>query len=129
MIPKRWIGVAGTVCCAAAAMVLLPARAMPRAGAPASPTAGGQTVKKHQATGIVVTLTDTRIVIAKGHGRKKTNLSFVRTNQSRTVGILNRGAKVTVYYHEEEGKKIVDRVKVLEPAASPGAEKSRGPKP
>lgn len=56
------------------------------------------------------------MVIAKGRGTKKENWSFVRTEKTRTTGILNRNCKVTVYYREEYGKRIAERIKVLEAA-------------
>jgi len=80
-----------------------------------------QAFKKHQATGIVVSLSDTSLTIARGRGEKKTNWLFTRTERTRWQGIIKRGAKVVVYYHEEKGKRIADRIKVTEPAPPAGS--------
>jgi hypothetical protein len=93
----------------------------PPPSAQESPAAREETPKRHQATGIVIRLTDTTIVVTRGRGKQKTNWSFVRNEKTKTIGLLTRAAKVTVYYHEENGKRIAERIKVLEAATPPAA--------
>jgi hypothetical protein len=85
--------------------------------------------KSHQATGIVVALTDTGLILSTGRGKKKFNLSFVRNGKTRSVGTLNRNAKVVVHYHEAQGKRIADRINVLEPGPLALTAKPPAPKP
>lgn len=128
LISKRAALVAALTCLAfATANAQTPPPA--KSTAPPPQSAPAQTPappKKHQATGIVLTLTDASLTIAKGRGEKKTNLTFVRNAKTRTVGTLKRSVKVTVYYHDEKGKKLADRIKVLdEPPPAPPPKPSK----
>ncbi len=85
--------------------------------------------KDHQATGKVVAASDTNLVISKAVGKKKSEWTFARTADTKVQGNLAKDAKVTVYYNEENGKKIARRVKVLEPKSGATPEKSKATKP
>lgn len=74
--------------------------------------------KEHQATGTVVSFTDTSLVISKGTGKGKSEWTFVRNGKTTTRGTLAKDAKVTVYYHEEKDQRIAHRIKVWAPAAA-----------
>ncbi len=74
--------------------------------------------KQHQATGTVVSFTDTSLAISKNTGRNKSNWTFVRNAKTSVQGTLAKNAKVTVYYHEDGDKRIAHRVKVLEASKS-----------
>jgi hypothetical protein len=130
LIGKRAVLLAGLASLAfASANAQAPPPASPTIPPPQSaPSETPAPPKKHQATGIVLTLSDTSLVVAKGRGEKKTNFSFVRAPETRTTGTLKRGVKVTVFYHEEKGKKIADRIKILEePAPLPPLKVTKPP--
>ncbi len=74
----------------------------------------GEEPKKHQATGTVVSSSNTSLVISKGTAKKKAEWTFVITPKTKTQGTVAKDAKVTVFYHEEKDQKIADRVKVWE---------------
>ncbi len=92
-----------------------PAKAAPAAKEKA---AAGEKPKEHQATGTVVSLSSTSLVISKAVGKKKSEWTFVITPQTKTQGSVAKDARVTVYYHEEKDQKIAHRVKVWAAKAS-----------
>jgi hypothetical protein len=84
--------------------------------------------KQHQATGTVVSFTDTNLMMAKGQGKAKSEWTFVRNNKTATRGTLAKDAKVTVFYHEEKGRKIAHRINVW-PAPKGGEKPAKPGKP
>ena len=73
---------------------LLRISALALALAAAVPLATAAAAKSYQATGPVLELTDTVIVIQKGDERWE----IARTKDTKVTGDLKVGAKVTVYY-------------------------------
>jgi hypothetical protein len=120
---RRWkrLTVSIVLLCAASSLAAGQSKPEPHSNVQEGPATEAEKPRKHQATGIVIRLTDTSIVVARGRGKTKTNWSFVRDEKTRTVGILTRAAKVTVYYHEENRKRIAERIKVVEAATPPAA--------
>jgi hypothetical protein len=114
-----------------AAQTKAPSKTAPaKAAAPAAQSATAEKPKQHQATGTVVSFTDTSLVISKAVRKKKSDWTFVLNAKTKTQGILAKGAKVTVYYHEENAQKIARRVKVWEAKPAPAAARNpKAPKP
>ncbi len=112
-----------------AAQATPPAKATNKAASPTAKTT--EKPKQHQATGQVASSSDTSLVIFKAVGTKKSEWTFVRNADTKVRGTLAKDAKVTVYYQEENGKKIARRVKVLEPKSvgeAPAKSKAAKPK-
>ncbi len=110
-----------------AAQTTPPAKATGKAASPSAQAT--EKAKGHRATGKVVAASDTNLVISKAVGKKKSEWTFARTADTKVQGNLVKDAKVTVYYNEENGKKIASRVKVLEPKSGATPEKSKATKP
>ena len=69
--------------------------------------------KQHQATGTVATSAPTQLTILKKFGRNKARWSFAVTPKTKVDGRLIPTVRVRVFYHEEKGQKIADRVKIM----------------
>jgi hypothetical protein len=100
----------------------------PTKTAPAAQGKATEKPKEHQATGAVVSSSATSLVISKAAGKGKSEWTFVVTPKIKTQGPVAKGAKVTVYYHEEKDQKIADRIKVWEatPATKAPAKTTKG---
>lgn len=60
----------------------------------------------------------TQLVILKQFGRNKTRWTFSLTPGTRSDAKPAKGARVRIFYHEEKGRRIADRVKILSPPAA-----------
>jgi hypothetical protein len=67
-----------------------------------------------QFTGFVTALDKTSITVEK-RGTKGESRTFVRHPEMRTTGELEKEARVTVYYREEDGRAVAHRI-VVKPA-------------
>lgn len=68
---------------------------------------------KHQATGTVESHTPTQIVMLHAVGKNKTQWDFVLTSATQIPPGVAKGVRVTIYYHDDNGKRIADRIKVI----------------
>jgi hypothetical protein len=68
---------------------------------------------KHQASGIIQSHTPAELVLLKSVGKHQSKWDFVLTHDTQIPDGVNRGVRVTIYYHEDNGKRIADRVKVV----------------
>jgi hypothetical protein len=68
---------------------------------------------KHQASGTIQSHTPSGIVLLKTVGKHQSKWDFVLTHDTQIPDGVNRGVRVTIYYHEDNGKRIADRVKVV----------------
>lgn len=69
---------------------------------------------KHQATGTVQSRTPSGIVMLKQFGKHHAEWDFVLTHDTQIPPGVNKGVRVTIYYHDDNnGKRIADRIKVL----------------
>jgi hypothetical protein len=68
---------------------------------------------KHQASGAIQSHTPSEIVLLKTVGKHQSKWDFVLTHDTQIPDGVNRGVRVTIYYHEDNGKRIADRVKVV----------------
>jgi hypothetical protein len=69
---------------------------------------------KHQATGSIQSRSASGIVMLKQFGKHHAQWDFVLTHDTQIPEGVVKGARVTIYYHDDtNGKRIADRVKVL----------------
>ncbi len=106
--------------CAALALVAVTAAALPAlAAAKRSESSAASTSAKakqttRQFTGVVTALDKTSLTVEKG-GKKPSTMVFTRHADMRTVGELEKDARVTVYYRAEGRETVAVRV-VVKPA-------------
>ncbi|MGB6200481.1 MAG: hypothetical protein WA871_11425 [Candidatus Acidiferrales bacterium] len=68
---------------------------------------------KHQATGTIQSHTASAIVLLKTIGKHQSQWDFVLTHATQIPLGVNKGVRVTIYYHEDGGKRIADRIKIV----------------
>jgi endonuclease YncB( thermonuclease family) len=106
----------------------LPALAAAKARAPKNPGSTTTAAPKsrrslHQFTGVVTALDGTSLTVEK-RGKNPRSMVFVRDAEMSTRGAVDRDATVTVYYRDEGGRSIAQRVVAKVPTPAP--EKSAG---
>ncbi len=110
------------VLCAALAIAgatALPAlAARPRSASAATAASAKAKPTVRQFTGVVTAMDKSSITVEKG-GKKPRTIVFTRNAAMRTVGDLEKDARVTVYYRDEGGETLAVRV-VVKPAAAGG---------
>jgi hypothetical protein len=79
----------------------------------AAPIRDCATTLKHQASGTIESRTASGIVLLKHVGQHKTQWDFVLTHDTQIPSGVTKGVRVTIYYHEDNGHRIADRVKVV----------------
>jgi hypothetical protein len=79
----------------------------------AAPIAISAATIKHQASGTIQLHTASELVLLKTVGKHQSKWDFVLTHDTQIPDGVNRGVRVTIYYHEDNGKRIADRVKVV----------------
>jgi protein-disulfide isomerase len=112
--------------CAALALVAVTAAALPALAArksEASATSASARAKQttRQFTGVVTALDKTNLTVEKG-GKKPSTMVFTRHAEMRTVGDLEKDARVTVYYRAEGRETVAMRV-VVKPAKDGASER------
>jgi len=112
--------------CAALALVAATAAALPafaarksEASATSTPAKAKQTTR--QFTGVVTALDKTNLTVEKG-GKQPSTMVFARHAEMRTVGDLEKDARVTVYYRTEGRETVAVRV-VVKPAKDSASER------
>ncbi|MGB6429137.1 MAG: hypothetical protein WBF06_01015 [Candidatus Acidiferrales bacterium] len=68
---------------------------------------------KHQATGTIQSRTPSTIVMLKQFGKHTSQWDFVLTHDTQIPEGVAKGARVTIYYHDDNGKRVADRIKVI----------------
>ena len=106
--------------CAALALVAVTAAALPALAArkpEASATSTSAKAKQttRQFTGVVTALDKSSLTVEKG-GKKPSTMVFTRHAEMRTVGDLEKDARVTVYYRADGREAVAVRV-VVKPAS------------
>jgi hypothetical protein len=106
--------------CAALALVAvttatLPALAARKSEASTTSTSARAKQTTRQFTGVVTALDKNGLTVEKG-GKKPSTMVFTRHAEMRTVGDLEKDARVTVYYRTEGRETIATRV-VVKPAS------------
>jgi hypothetical protein len=112
--------------CAALALVAVTAAALPalaarKSEAPATTTSAKARQTTRQFTGVVTALDKTTLTVEKG-GKKPSTMVFTRHAEMRTVGDLEKDARVTVYYRAEGRETLALRV-VVKPAKDDASER------
>ena len=79
----------------------------------AVPTSNYATTLKHQASGTIESHTPSAIVLLKHVGQHKTQWDFMLTHETQIPPGVVKGVRVTIYYHEDGGHRIADRIKVV----------------
>jgi hypothetical protein len=74
-----------------------------------SPRKSANTLR--QFTGYVTALDKSSITVEK-HGKKPRTMTFVKHDEMRTTGEIEKDARVTVYYREEGGRAVAHRIVV-----------------
>jgi general stress protein 26 len=102
--------------CAALALVAVTAAALPALAARKSEASATSTSAKakqttRQFTGVVTALDKTSLTVEKG-GKKAGTMVFTRHAEMRTVGDLEKDARVTVYYRADGREAVAIRVVV-----------------
>lgn len=80
---------------------------------------GGSAKKRyalHQFTGTVVAMDKTSLTVEKPGKTPQTRV-FTRWAEMKTMGTLEKDARVTVYYRDEDGRSVARKVVVKEPEA------------
>jgi protein-disulfide isomerase len=98
----------------AAVAAALPARAARKSDASPTTTSAKARQAPHQFTGIVTALDKSSLTVEKG-GKKPRTMTFTRDAETRTVGDLEKNARVTVFYRQEGRETMAVRV-VVKPA-------------
>lgn len=75
----------------------------------------------HQFTGFVTAFDKTSITVEK-RGTKSETRTFARHPEMRTTGDLEKEARVTVYYRNEDGRAVAHRV-VVKPASGAASDR------
>ena len=105
--------------CAALVLVAVTAAALPALAARKSDASATSTSAKakqttRQFTGVVTALDKSSLTVEKG-GKKPSTMVFTRHAEMRTVGELEKNARVTVYYRAD-GREVVAVRVVVKPA-------------
>ena len=85
----------------------------------AAPVSNYATTLKHQATGTVESHSPSTIVMLHNVGKNQTHWDFVLTHATQIPAGVNKGVRVTIYYHDDNGKRIADRIKVVAVSTPP----------
>jgi hypothetical protein len=112
--------------CAALTLVAVTAAALPALAArksDASATSASARAKQttRQFTGVVTALDKSSLTVEKG-GKKPSSMVFSRHAEMRTVGDLEKDARVTVYYRADGRESVAMRV-VVKPAKDSASER------
>lgn len=116
----RAIGLALALACAGVLPALAHAAAKTAAPAPTASTgAVGRKAALHQFSGVVTAIDKTSLTVEK-NGKSPKRMTFARHADMTTQGEVERDARVTVYYRDEDGRSVAHRVvvKATAPAAS-----------
>jgi len=80
-------------------------------GSAASSTAAKKKYALHQFTGTVVAMDKTTLTVEKSGKTPQTRV-FTRFAEMKTTGTLEKDARVTVYYRDEDGRSVARKVVV-----------------
>jgi len=108
---RKILALCVTIALVAVTAAALPALAARRSDAPATSASAKAKATTRQFTGVVTALDKTSLTVEKG-GRKPSSMVFTRHAEMRTVGDLEKDARVTVYYRSEGRELIAVRVVV-----------------
>jgi hypothetical protein len=67
--------------------------------------------KTHQATGEILSVTPTQLLLLHARGKTRQKMQFVLTPDTRKSGEVVKGARVTVYYRDIQGRRTAFRIR------------------
>jgi hypothetical protein len=105
----------------ATAAVAFPAHAARKSDATTSTASAKAKQTTRQFTGVVTAMDKSSLTVEKG-GKKPRTMVFTRHAEMRTVGDLEKDARVTVYYRAEGRETVAVRV-VVKPANGSASER------
>ena len=94
--------------------------AAPRNNATSASGAKKKNVSLHQFSGVVTALDKSSLTVEKG-GASPRSMVFTRHPAMRTTGELEKDARVTVWYRDEDGHPVAHRVVVKAGAVAAGS--------
>lgn len=100
--------------CLGAGAATVPARhPAPVVAVPASARAKARkrAPKTHQATGEVLSVTRTSLMLLHARGRTKQRMAFVLTPQTKKKINILKDDRITVYYQEDNGRRVALRIR------------------
>ncbi len=108
-----------------AAKAAKPAKAENEAEEKGEKAEGKEEGKTHRATGTVVSISDTGLALSHKVKGKEAESTFVIEKETKMAGKVEKGARVTVFYHMEDGKKEATRIKAHEAAAAAAGDEAK----
>ena len=115
---RKLVALGATLALLAAPLpALAAAKATPKSAGVSKTAAPKKRSSLRQFTGVVTALDGTSLTVEKG-GKNPRSIVFTRDAEMQTRGAVDRDARVTVYYRDEDGRAIAQRVvaKVPTPA-------------
>lgn len=67
--------------------------------------------KLHQATGELLSISNSRLLLLHARGRLKQRMVFVLTPRTKKEGVFVKGERIRVYYYEVNGQLEVERMR------------------
>ena len=113
---RKVLMLCATLALVAATVAALPAYAARKSDAPATSASAKAKQTTRQFTGVVTALDKSSLTVEKG-GKTPRTMVFTRDAEMRTVGDLEKDARVTVYYRQEGRETVAVRV-VVKPVKS-----------
>ncbi len=84
-----------------------------------SSKSGGKSAALHQFSGTVTAMDGSSLTVEKS-GKNPKRMTFERRADMTVKGAVERDARVTVYYRDEDGRTVAHRVVAKEAAATDG---------
>ena len=108
---RMWVMVALSALLALSAVAATRAEAAPRKNAATSANAKRNVVALHQFSGVVTALDRGSLTVEKA-GKNAKSMVFSRHPEMKTSGDLEKDARVTVWYRDEDGHPVAHKVVV-----------------
>lgn len=67
--------------------------------------------KLHQATGELLSLSSSQLLLLHARGRLKQRMAFVLTPRTKKEGVFVKGERIRVYYYEVNGRRLIERMR------------------
>ncbi len=112
---RKYLALGAALALAAGLSTAAPlATAASKTAAPAAKSAKARNIMR-QFTGYVTALDKTTLTVER-RGKNSRAMVFTKHDAMKTTGDLERNARVTVYYRDEDGRSVAHRV-VVKPAS------------
>jgi YD repeat-containing protein len=114
----RAIAIALALAIAGTALAAPHAFAAPKAAAKTTSRTARKGTTLHQFSGTVTAMDASSLTVEKG-GKNPKRMTFDRRADMSTTGAVERDARVTVYYRDEDGRSVAHRVVAKDATMSP----------